>query len=209
MRTTPSNLLPAVLIATLATALTAFAMQTGQPAAPASGPMETRIDPDQQKRLQQFEAQLEALRKEHHIPGLSVAIVKDQEVLYLKGLGSATDGRPATPDSSYPLRSLNRISGKPWTVRELANLDVVLDRGGIPEIRPYLTWHREDSGGTRLQWASEHEEKAGSVLYLKVPERRLTLILLANGEGLWWRRPLGKAKVEESPFAAAFLKAFS
>ena len=43
-------------------------------------------------------------------------------------------------------------------------------------------------------------------MYLKVPEQRLTLILLANSEGLWWNNPLDKAEVEKSPFAEAFLR---
>jgi hypothetical protein len=184
----------ATLLGTLAAALAAFAMQTGRPV-PKSGPMEMRIDPDLQGRLQRFEAQLEALRQEQHLPGLSVAVVKNQEVVYLKGLGSASDGQSATPDTVYPVRSLIRPFGHPWTVRDLAGLDVVLDRGGVPELQPYFMWYVEDSGGTRLQWAWEHE-KAGSVFCLKAREKRLTLILVANGE------------IEKDPFAAAFRKAF-
>jgi len=45
-------------------------------------------------------------------------------------------------------------------------------------------------------------------LYFKVPEKGLTLILLANSEGLWWSNPLDRAEVERSPFAAAFMKEF-
>jgi hypothetical protein len=198
MRITTSRILRAAaiatLLATLAIALTAFATQTGR-SAPKSGPMEMRIDPDLQGRLVRFEAQLEALRQEQQVPGLSVAIVKNQEVIYLKGLGSASDGESATPDTVYPVRSLIRPFGHPWTVRDLARLDVVLDRGGVPEIQPYFAWRVEDSGGTRLQWAWEHE-KSGSVLCLKAREKRLTLILVASGE------------LDKAPFAAAFTKTF-
>jgi hypothetical protein len=194
MRNTFARILLAALSLTLATHPAAATPQTSRPA-PKSGPMEIRIDPDLQGKLQRFEAQLEALRKEGHIPGLSAAIVRNQEVIYLKGLGSAPDGQPATPDAVYPVRSLARPSGHPWTVRDLAMLDVVLDRGGIPEIKPYLAWHTEGSGGTRLQWAWERGQ-AASVLYLKAPARGLTLILLAGGE------------IEKDPFAAAFSKTF-
>jgi hypothetical protein len=157
--------------------------------------MEIRIDPDLQGKLQRFEAQLEALRKEGQLPGLSAAVVMNQQVVYLKGLGSASDGQPATPDTVYPVRSLARPSGHPWTVRDLAGLDVLLDRGGIPEIKPYLAWHAEGSGDARLRWAWDHGQ-AASVLYLKAPARKLTLILLANGE------------IEKAPFADAFMKTF-
>ena len=51
-------------------------------------------------------------------------------------------------------------------------------------------------------------ERAYSALYLKLPDERLTLILLANSEGLWWGKPLDGAEVEKSPFAAAFLRRF-
>jgi|GEM_PF-2822099 len=198
MRNTTLRILRAVLFttlaATVAVALTAFAVQKSQ-FAPKSGPMEIRIDPDLQARLQRFEAELETLRKEHKISGLSVAIVKNQEVIYMKGLGSAPDGGSVTPDTVYPVPSLNRPVGDPWTVRDLAKLDVLLDRGSIVEVQPYLAWHGEDSGGTRIQAAWEHE-KTGSVLCLKARDKRLTMILVANGE------------VDKAPFAAAFTNTF-
>ena len=199
MKTKTSRILRAVLLTTLAATaavvLTAFAVQKSR-SAPESGPMEIRIDPDLQARLQRFEAELETLRKEHEISGLSVAIVKNQEVVYMKGLGWAPNGLlPATPDTVYPVPSLNRPVGDPWTVRDLAKLDILLDRGSIVEVQPYLAWHGEDSGGTRIQAAWEHE-KTGSVLCLKARDKRLTMILVASGE------------VDKAPFAAAFTKTF-
>jgi len=198
MKTKTSRILRAVLLTTLAATvaivLTAFAVQKSQ-FAPKSGPMEIWIDPDLQARLQRFEAELETLRKEHKISGLSVAVVKNQEVIYMKGLGSAPDGGSATPDTVYPVPSLNRPVGDPWTVRDLAKLDVLLDRGSIVEVQPYLAWHGEDFGGTGIQAAWEHE-KTGSVLCLKARDKRLTMILVANGE------------VDKALFAAAFTKTF-
>jgi hypothetical protein len=67
----------------------------------------------------------------------------------------------------------------------------------------------QDYRGETLVWHAGWDEEAGfSALYLKVPARRLTLILLANGEGLHWGNPLDAAMVERSPFARAFLKRF-
>jgi hypothetical protein len=151
--------------------------------------MDIKIDPELKGKLRHLEEELESLRREQHLSGLSAAVVKDQEVIYLKGLGHAT------PDSHYGVSGLQRRPDKPWTVRDLAQLDVIADRGAILERRPYLAWHVEESGGDRLQWSAESEE-GGSLLYLKVPAKRLTLILLADGE------------MKKSPFTEAFLKTF-
>ncbi len=48
-----------------------------------------------------------------------------------------------------------------------------------------------------------------SALYLKVlgdtPAERLTLVLLANSDGLQWETRFDEAAIERSPFATAFL----
>jgi hypothetical protein len=204
MRGRRSIILLALLILALAAVLAAFAFQTGR-SAPQSDPMKTdpmkidpmkiHVDPNLQGKLQALETRLEALRQEHHVPGLSVAVVQGQEVIYLKGLGTEPDGRTATPDTAYTVPALNRRAGQTWTVRNLAHLDVMTGRGGIAESRPYLAWHSEGSGDTRLQWSSVCE-KDGSVLYLKAPEKGLALILLASGP------------VERDPFSEAFVKTF-
>jgi hypothetical protein len=199
MKDRRTKILLAVLLLALAAVLAAFAFQAGH-SAPQFDPMKTdpmkiHVDPDLQGKLQELETRLEALRQEHHVPGLSVAVVKGQEVVYLKGLGAAADGRTATPDTAYTVPSMNRRAGQTWTVRDLAHLDVVIGRGGIAESRPYLAWHSEGSGETRLQWSSVCEQD-GSVLYLKAPEKGLALILLASGP------------VEKAPFSEAFVKAF-
>ena len=110
------------------------------------------------------------------------------------------------------------------TVVDLAKFDVALDAGKLispasytammtptrsvtGERLPYgIGWFIQDYKGHRLAWHSGLWEDAYSALYLKVPDEHLTLILLANSEGLRWGNPLDKAEVEKSPFAAAFLK---
>jgi hypothetical protein len=49
---------------------------------------------------------------------------------------------------------------------------------------------------------------ANSSLILKVPERQLTFILLANTDGLSSPYPLGAGTLESSPWAREFLDAF-
>jgi hypothetical protein len=190
-------LLAILLILVLVAVLAAYAFQARRSALQTDSmktdPMKIHVDPVLQGKLQALETRLEALRQEHQVPALSVAVVQGQEVVYLKGLGTAPDGRTATPDTAYTVPALNRRAGQTWTVRDLAHLDVLTGRGGIAESRPYLAWHSEGSGDTRLQWSSVCEQD-GSVLYLKAPEKGLALILLASGP------------VEKAPFSEAFVQ---
>jgi CubicO group peptidase (beta-lactamase class C family) len=61
-------------------------------------------------RLDRFEQQVESVRGRLKIPGLSVAIVKDQELLWTKGFGFADleNHVPATPDTLYSIASLTK-----------------------------------------------------------------------------------------------------
>lgn len=40
---------------------------------------------------------------------------------------------------------------------------------------------------------------------LLVPGQRMSFIVLANAEGVWWEHPLDAAAIEGSAFARAFL----
>ena len=112
------------------------------------------------------------------------------------------------------------------SVVDLAKFDVALDSGRLlsPASRaammtptqsaagtalPYgIGWYVQEYRGYTLLWHSGWWEEAYSALYLKVPAQSLTMILLANSEGLWWDNPLEKAEVENSPFAQLFLRTF-
>jgi CubicO group peptidase (beta-lactamase class C family) len=126
-----------------------------------------------------------------------------------------------------PERHLAGGAGMVSTVDDLARFDVAMDTGvlGPPALMrklfspattpaggtlPYgYGWYIQEYRGETLYWHSGWDSDAGfSALYLKVPRRALTLILLANGEGLWWGNPLDSAAVEGSPFARAFLDQF-
>jgi CubicO group peptidase (beta-lactamase class C family) len=80
-------------------------------------------------------------------------------------------------------------------------------------VLPYgLGWFLADNAGRHLAWHTGLWEGQYSALYLKVlndnPGERLTLILLANSDGLRWETRLDEAAIERSPFATAFLAAF-
>ena len=71
-----------------------------------------------------------------------------------------------------------------------------------------LGWFVQEHAGRRLVWHAGWWPQAYSALYLKLPDEGLTMIVLANSEGMWWGNPLDAATVERSAFARAFLEAF-
>lgn len=126
-----------------------------------------------------------------------------------------------------PERELAGGAGIVSTVDDLVKYDIALDthvlgsqalmtklftpaRAKDGKTLPYaFGWYVQEYRGERLVWHAGWDEEAGySALYLKLPDRGLTMILLANGEGLWWANPLDAAAVERSPFAAAFMETF-
>lgn len=58
-------------------------------------------------RLAYLEAELEQARVEHHIPGMAIAIVKDDELIYAHGFGLADieAETPVTPDTVFAIGS--------------------------------------------------------------------------------------------------------
>jgi CubicO group peptidase (beta-lactamase class C family) len=111
------------------------------------------------------------------------------------------------------------------TAMDLARFDIALTRGLLlPDslrqimwsptrtatgaVLPYgIGWFVQQHEGETLLWHSGLWEGAYSAIYLRAPSRRITLILLANSDGLWWDNPLDGAEIHRSPFAAAFLEA--
>ena len=91
------------------------------------------------------------------------------------------------------------------STKALAYTPVVSPSG---EIFPYgLGWFSTQYKGVRIIW---HYGLwvANSSLIVKVPERGLTFVVLANTDGLSSPYPLGAGKLETSPWARAFLDTF-
>jgi CubicO group peptidase (beta-lactamase class C family) len=63
-----------------------------------------------EEKLEQFEQYLADMQRELAIPGMSAAIVKDQELIWAQGFGYADveAERPAAPDTPYEIASLTK-----------------------------------------------------------------------------------------------------
>lgn len=79
---------------------------------PASVVAQTAASPqtDLEKRIASIEQKVDARRKELGIPGISVAIVKDGEVVYAKGLGEKDIAKklPVTADTQFAIGSATK-----------------------------------------------------------------------------------------------------
>jgi len=128
--------------------------------------------------------------------------------------------------SDYPPRDINAATGLLSTVVDLAKYDAAIDANvfisrssqqqawtnaissTFRDTLPYgLGWFVQQENGVRLIWHYGQWSQY-SALYLKVPDQRLTLILLANSGGLSVTFPMAAGDVMVSPFARTFVKLF-
>lgn len=74
---------------------------------------------------------------------------------------------------------------------------------------PYgLGWFIQAHEGVRLVWHYGYWPESFSSPHLKLPERKIALIVLANSDGLSAPFLLGAGDVTRSPFANSFLRIF-
>ncbi|NMH61308.1 serine hydrolase [Alteromonas ponticola] len=127
-----------------------------------------------------------------------------------------------------PQRHMSGGAGVSSTAGDIIRFDTALDAGRILSDKtraltehPYVT----ESGTSipyaygryiqyvndeKIIWHSGWDEEAGfTAVYLKFPERNLTIVVLANNEGLWWGNPLDKAEIERSPVFQAAARIFN
>lgn len=145
-------------------------------------------------------------------------------------------GRLATPyavnsanrptPTSYVAQTLTPASGLISTVADLEQFDLALKNGTI--MRPSSLnlewtpptdamgrplphaygWFVQTYGGEKLVWQFGVSDNASSSMILTLPRRGLTLIMLANSQGLARPLPLAAGDVTVSPFARLFLSIF-
>jgi CubicO group peptidase (beta-lactamase class C family) len=132
----------------------------------------------------------------------------------------------ATP-SQYPSRSINAATGMVASVYDLARFDAALDPSapvpvsaktlndmstavnfGSGSFPTGLGWFVQTSSNERLVWQFGLIPDAGSAIWLRVPGKRLTLILLANSSGLASGLNFEQGDVTTSAFVKIFLRLF-
>jgi CubicO group peptidase (beta-lactamase class C family) len=129
------------------------------------------------------------------------------------------DSRGRATPAAYSGKGLTASSGMVSTVEDLAQFDSALTQLLDPDTldsawrtagsRPTgLGWFVQTYNGQRLVWHFGVAKDAYSSLFLKVPEKNLTFILLANSDGLSAPYSLDKGDVTKSLFATVFLKLF-
>ncbi|VXC78207.1 Beta-lactamase [Oceanicaulis sp. 350] len=69
-------------------------------------------------------------------------------------------------------------------------------------------WFLQEYNGERLVFHSGWQPDAYSAIYLKLPDRGLTLIAFANTESLWWGNRADRSEVDRSDLVQAFFAAY-
>lgn len=143
------------------------------------------------------------------------------------------DGRGRVTPTTVPASPLSAAGGLVSTVRDLARFEAAVDSALLDSpadsgflLRPEtlalawspvavrngsaaptgLGWFVQPHRAGRLVWSFGLIPNAYSSLVLKLPERRLTFILLANSDGLSAPFQLGSGDITRSLFATFFLK---
>ncbi len=99
-------------------------------------------DDELKQRLQNVAASFESLRQEMKIPGMALAIVKDDKVIFSEGFGYRdVDGKiPVTPDTNFAIGS----TSKAFTAALIGMLN---DEGKMDldsKITDYIDWYKPD-----------------------------------------------------------------
>jgi len=136
----------------------------------------------------------------------------------------ALDGKFNPVKSKYPT-GFSTSAGLISSVLDMAKYDIAIDRNRFlsketqqlaftpmtstkGEKLPYgLGWFTQDYKGLRLLWHYGYWT-CNSSLILKVPERNITFIAMANTDNLSRPTDLGAGDVTSSPVGLAFLKTF-
>ncbi len=122
-----------------------------------------------------------------------------------------------------PERHIAGGAGVVSTVLDLAKYHIAISNGSIApddigvqlnkaakfndgSDSPYgFGWYFQCYSGERLMWHGGWDPDNGySAILLRLVDRDMAFVLLANSEGLWWDNPPGKAEIESSAFVQLF-----
>jgi CubicO group peptidase (beta-lactamase class C family) len=129
----------------------------------------------------------------------------------------AVDAQKKTSRSAYSATTLTPTSGLISTVRDFAKFDVSLKSGVVMQNETLATawratggphgigWFVQTYNGEKVVWQFGAGENGSSSMAITLPTRSLTLILIANSNGLAKGFGLSAGDILASPFARAFL----
>ena len=94
-----------------------------------------------------------------------------------------------------------------WTQQ---TVNIITAQGGVQTVPlpTALGWFVQNASGVPLVWTFGHIPDAGSALIVKMPSKRLTLIMLSNSGGLAAGYNFEQGDVTTSPFVKVFLRLF-
>src|SRR5262245_42792140 len=156
-----STVLATIAWALLATASGAYS----QPLPRKNGP---DVSSQDKKRLERFEKQVDVLRNLLHIPGMSAAIVKNQQVFWTKGFGFADlENRVAvTPDTIFHLASITKTFAATLILQLVDQGKLDLDepmsrysgdfKDDSVKIKHILSHTSQGTPGERFQYSGKH-----------------------------------------------------
>jgi len=151
-------------------------------------------------------------------------LARYRRVLDRMALPYKIDTRLRAERTDLPPITMSAENGLVSTVRDLARLDAALDDRGIllqetldkawhpvvlgPDtFSPMgLGWFVQNHRGQRVVWHFGMIGNAYSSLLLKLPDQKITFILLANSDGLSNTFQLSQGNVTKSLFASLFLR---
>ena len=151
-------------------------------------------------------------------------LVRYRQVLARQAVGYRVDLRGRMDPTEVPPATMSANGGLVSTVRDLARFDGALDTrlllldetlgqawNPVPGLRGLpaptgLGWFVQSYRGQRVVWHFGVVPNAYSSLIIKLPDRNLTLILLANSDRLNTPFQLQLGDVSRSLFATLFLK---
>jgi CubicO group peptidase (beta-lactamase class C family) len=134
------------------------------------------------------------------------------------GLDASTGLVSTASDLAKFEGELDKRNGVPLSFSTLekmwSNNTFVFENPGTPPTTFTLTtptglgWFVTNESGLKVVWTFGHIPNVSSALIVKMPAKRLTLIMLANSGGLAEGYDLENANVTSSPFVKVFLRLF-
>ena len=141
-----------------------------------------------------------------------------RSILQAKAIPYRVDNNRRPTQSEYRVPYANSLNGLVASALDIARFDMALDAGAIARRRTLedqawksqlgspmgLGWFVQTVNRKKVVWHFGNALGAYSSLLIKVPDQRMTLILLANSDGLTAPFPLANGDIMVSPFARIF-----